>query len=196
MNAQTYNAFFTLHGIVMIFAVVIPGLPAVFGNFMLPIMIGAKDVAFPRLNLLSWYLLCDRCYHWWWFPNLQAQDLLIQDGPSMPLTVSEQQEICFRQSSEHLSSDFHQYLPDLNFLVTIHRMRAPGMTWLKMPLFPWTLICHRMGSASCYSDYRDYPAYDRCREDFFISDFSIRHLGVIRFFISICSGLTAIRQFI
>ncbi len=56
MDAQTYNAFFTLHGIVMIFAVVIPGLPAVFGNFLLPIMIGAKDVAFPRLNLLSWYL--------------------------------------------------------------------------------------------------------------------------------------------
>ena len=56
MDAQTYNAFFTLHGIVMIFAVVIPGLPAVFGNFLLPIMIGAKDVAFPRLNLFSWYL--------------------------------------------------------------------------------------------------------------------------------------------
>src|SRR4030043_1497529 len=55
MEAQTYNAFFTLHGIIMIFTVVIPGLPAVFGNFLLPIMIGAKDVAFPRLNLLSWY---------------------------------------------------------------------------------------------------------------------------------------------
>jgi cytochrome c oxidase subunit 1 len=56
MTPQTYDAFFTLHGIVMIFAVVIPGLPAVFGNFLLPIMIGAKDVAFPRINLLSWYL--------------------------------------------------------------------------------------------------------------------------------------------
>ena len=56
MTAQTYNAFFTLHGIIMIFAVVIHGLPAVFGNFLLPIMIGAKDVAFPRINLLSWYL--------------------------------------------------------------------------------------------------------------------------------------------
>ena len=56
MTAQTYNAFFTLHGIIMIFAVVIPGLPAVFGNFLLPIMIGTKDVAFPRINLLSWYL--------------------------------------------------------------------------------------------------------------------------------------------
>ena len=62
MDAQAYNAFFTLHGIVMIFAVVIPGLPAVFGNFLLPIMIGAKDVAFPKINLLSWYLVCNRCY--------------------------------------------------------------------------------------------------------------------------------------
>ena len=56
VSAQTYNKFFTLHGVIMIFLVVIPGLPAVFGNFMLPIMIGAKDVAFPRLNLLSWWV--------------------------------------------------------------------------------------------------------------------------------------------
>ena len=56
MDAQTYNGVFTLHGIIMIFIVVIPGLAAVFGNFFLPIMIGAKDVAFPKLNLLSWYL--------------------------------------------------------------------------------------------------------------------------------------------
>ena len=55
MSAEAYNAFFTLHGIIMIFAVVIPGLPAVFGNFFLPILIGARDVSFPRLNLLSWY---------------------------------------------------------------------------------------------------------------------------------------------
>ena len=56
MNAQTYNAFFTLHGVIMIFVIVIPGLPAVFGNFFLPLMIGARDVAFPRLNLFSWYV--------------------------------------------------------------------------------------------------------------------------------------------
>ena len=56
IEAQSYNVFFTLHGVIMIFVVVIPGLPAVFGNFFLPIMIGAKDVAFPRLNLFSWYI--------------------------------------------------------------------------------------------------------------------------------------------
>ncbi len=55
MTAETYNALFTLHGVIMIFLVVIPGLAAVFGNFFLPIMIGAKDVAFPKINLLSWY---------------------------------------------------------------------------------------------------------------------------------------------
>ena len=62
MDAQTYNAFFTLHGIVMIFAVVIPGLPAVFGNFLLPIMIGAKDVAFPKTKSALLVSLCNRCY--------------------------------------------------------------------------------------------------------------------------------------
>src|SRR3989339_1633865 len=56
MSAQTYNSFFTLHGVIMIFLFIIPGLPAVFGNFFLPIQIGARDVAFPRLNLLSWYV--------------------------------------------------------------------------------------------------------------------------------------------
>ena len=56
MDAQTYNSFFTLHGVIMIFLFVIPGIPAIFGNFFLPILIGAKDVAFPRLNLMSWYL--------------------------------------------------------------------------------------------------------------------------------------------
>jgi len=56
MDAQTYNSFFTLHGVIMIFLFVVPGIPAVFGNFVLPILIGAKDVAFPRINLMSWYM--------------------------------------------------------------------------------------------------------------------------------------------
>ncbi|MCA1747701.1 MAG: cbb3-type cytochrome c oxidase subunit I, partial [Bacteroidales bacterium] len=56
MGAQSYNATFTVHGVIMIFLIVVPGLPAVFGNFLLPIQLGAKDVAFPKLNLLSWYI--------------------------------------------------------------------------------------------------------------------------------------------
>lgn len=138
MEAQTYNAFFTLHGIIMIFAVVIPGLPAVFGNFLLPIMIGAKDVAFPRINLLSWYLYLTgvTCVVISQFAGGQAPDT----GWTFYAPYS------FRTAGNMLPAvigafflGFSSILTGLNFLVTIHRMRAPGMTWMKMPLFPWTL---------------------------------------------------------
>jgi len=138
MNAQTYNAFFTLHGIIMIFTVVIPGLPAVFGNFMLPLMLGAKDVAFPRLNLLSWYFYVTGV-----ILVLVAQ--FTGDGP--PDTGwTFYAPYSFRTAGNMLPAvlgafvlGFSSVLTGLNFLVTIHRMRAPGMTWLKMPMFPWTL---------------------------------------------------------
>jgi cytochrome c oxidase subunit 1 len=138
MDAKTYNAFFTLHGIVMIFAVVIPGLPAVFGNFLLPIQIGAKDVAFPRLNLFSWYL----------YVTGVTLVLLSQfTGGSAPDTGwTFYAPYSFRTAGNMLPAVFGAFvlgfssiLTGLNFLVTIHRMRAPGMTWMKMPLFPWTL---------------------------------------------------------
>lgn len=138
INAQTYNAFFTLHGIVMIFAVVIPGLPAVFGNFFLPIMIGARDVAFPKLNLLSWYLYVTGV-------TLVVISQFAGDGP--PDTGwTFYAPYSFRTAGNMLPAVFGAFvlgfssiLTGLNFLVTIHRLRAPGMTWLKMPLFPWTL---------------------------------------------------------
>jgi cytochrome c oxidase subunit 1 len=138
MDAQTYNAFFTLHGIIMIFAVVIPGLPAVLGNFLLPIMIGAKDVAFPRLNLLSWYLYV-----------LGVSLVVISQftGLGPPDTGwTFYAPYSFRTAGNMLPAVFGAFvlgfssiLTGLNFLVTIHRLRAPGMTWLKMPLFPWSL---------------------------------------------------------
>ncbi len=138
MNAQTYNAFFTLHGIIMIFAVVIPGLPAVFGNFFLPIMIGAKDVAFPRLNLLSWYLYVTGV------SLVLLSQFAGQGPPDTGWTFYA--PYSFRTTGTMLPAVFGAFvlgfssiLTGLNFLVTIHRMRAPGMTWLKMPLFPWTL---------------------------------------------------------
>jgi cytochrome c oxidase subunit I len=138
MNPETYNAFFTLHGIVMIFAVVIPGLPAVFGNFLLPLMIGAKDVAFPRLNLLSWYLYVTGV-------SLVLISQFAGNGP--PDTGwTFYAPYSFRTAGNMLPAVFGAFvlgfssiLTGLNFLVTIHRMRAPGMTWLKMPMFPWTL---------------------------------------------------------
>jgi len=138
VNAKTYNAFFTLHGIIMIFTVVIPGLPAVFGNFLLPIMIGAKDVAFPKLNLLSWYFYVTGV------ALVVISQFTGEGAPDTGWTFYA--PYSFRTAGNMLPAVFGAFvlgfssiLTGLNFLVTIHRMRAPGMTWLKMPLFPWTL---------------------------------------------------------
>ncbi len=138
VGPQTYNAFFTIHGVIMIFVIVIPGLPAVFGNFFLPILIGAKDVAFPRLNLLSWYIYITGI-------GLVIYSLFAGGGP--PDTGwTFYAPYSFKTSTDMLPAvlavfviGFSSILTGLNFLVTMHRMRAPGMTWLKMPLFPWTL---------------------------------------------------------
>ncbi len=138
MDAQTYNGLFTLHGVIMIFIIVIPGLAAVFGNFFLPIMIGARDVAFPRLNLLSWYI----------FVIGAIMGVLSQftgDGPPdtgwtfyVPYSAQSPTNVIFALSAAFVLG-FSSILTGLNFIVTIHRMRAPGMGWFKMPLFPWSL---------------------------------------------------------
>ena len=138
IDAKTYNGVFTLHGIIMIFLIVVPGLPAILGNFLLPIMIGAKDVAFPRLNLLSWWVYI--------FGALMAlSSQFMGDGP--PDTGwTFYAPYSFKTTTNMLPAvlgafilGFSSILTGLNFIVTIHRMRAPGMTWLKMPLFPWAL---------------------------------------------------------
>ena len=137
IGAKTYNATFTVHGVIMIFLIVIPGLPAVFGNFMLPIMIGAKDVAFPRINLLSWYIYVLGSI-------LVISSLFGNGAPDTGWTFYA--PYSFKTSTNMLPAalgafvlGFASILTGLNFIVTIHRMRAPGMTWFKMPLFPWTL---------------------------------------------------------
>jgi cytochrome c oxidase subunit 1 len=138
MDAKTYNGFFTLHGITMIFLVVIPGIPAVFGNFFLPIMIGAKDVAFPRLNLFSWWLYV--------LGALVALSSQFMGGGPPDTGWTFYAPYSFKTSTNMLPAvmgafilGFSSILTGLNFIVTIHRMRAPGMDWLKMPLFPWAL---------------------------------------------------------
>jgi cytochrome c oxidase subunit I len=138
MDAKTYNGFFTLHGITMIFLIVIPGLPAVFGNFFLPIMIGARDVAFPRINLMSW-----------WIYILGALIVLSSQflGSGPPDTGwTFYAPYSFKTTTNMLPAvlgaftlGFASILTGLNFIVTIHRMRAPGMNWMRMPLFPWSL---------------------------------------------------------
>lgn len=138
MGPQAYNAAFTVHGVIMIFMIVIPGLPAVFGNFLLPIMIGARDVAFPKLNLLSWWLYVAGVF-------LVTAALIF--GPGTPDTGwTFYAPYSFKTGTNMLPAIFGAFvlgfssiLTGLNFLVTIHRLRCPGMKWLKLPLFVWTL---------------------------------------------------------
>jgi cytochrome c oxidase subunit I len=138
MSAQTYNGLFTVHGVIMIFMVVIPGLAAVFGNFFLPIMIGAKDVAFPRLNLFSWYIYI-------FGSALAVFSQFGGGGPPdtgwtfyAPYSIDSDTNVVTAVLAAFVLG-FSSILTGLNFIVTIHRMRAPGMTWFKMPLFPWSL---------------------------------------------------------
>ena len=138
IQAQTFNALFTLHGMIMIFLFIVPGLPAVFGNFFLPIQIGAKDVAFPRLNLLSW---------WFYITGaaLALTAMFSGSGPPdtgwtfyVPYSVRTNTNVNLALMGAFILG-FSSILTGLNFVTTIHRLRAPKMTWTKMPLFPWSL---------------------------------------------------------
>jgi cytochrome c oxidase subunit 1 len=138
VDAQTYNTFFTLHGVIMIFLFIIPGIPAVFGNFFLPIMIGAHDVAFPRLNLLSWWLYV--------FGGIFAiVALFLQGGPIdtgwtfyVPYSIRTTTNVVLPLIGAFILG-FSSILTGLNFVTTVHRLRAPGMTFFRMPLFVWAL---------------------------------------------------------
>jgi cytochrome c oxidase subunit 1 len=135
---QTYNAFFTVHGVIMIFMFVLPGLASVFGNFFLPIMIGARDVSFPRLNLISWYFFIAGAglVIASLFTGKGAPDtgwtfyapFSLRTGTNIPLGVFG----AFVLGGSSI-------LTGLNFITTIHRLRAPGMNWHRMPLFAWSL---------------------------------------------------------
>lgn len=138
IDPQTYNALFTLHGVIMIFLFIIPGIPAVFGNFFLPIMLGAKDVSFPRLNLLSWYFYIVGAF-------LVLVSLFVGGGPIdtgwtfyVPYSLRTQANVSLAVFAAFILG-FSSILTGLNFIVTVHRMRCPGMGWFKMPLFAWGL---------------------------------------------------------
>ena len=132
---DTYNKFFTLHGVIMVFFFLIPSVPAVLGNFLIPPMIGAKDLAFPRINLLSWYIYV--------VGGLFTLFAIIAGGVDTGWTFYT--PYSSTSSSTNVAptalgvfiSGFSSILTGLNFIVTIHRMRAPGLTWFKLPLFVW-----------------------------------------------------------
>jgi len=136
LSADAYNKAFTMHGQVMVFFFLIPSIPAVLGNFLIPMMVGAKDLAFPRINLISWYIyviagiLYIHCLvtggvdtGWTFYPTFSTEfsnTKVIEAGLAI------------------FVSGFSSILTGLNFVVTVHRMRAPGMTWSRLPLFVWS----------------------------------------------------------
>src|ERR1044072_8577280 len=137
LDPATYNRVFTAHGIIMIFLFLIPSIPATLGNFLIPIMIGAKDLAFPRINLLSWYLYI--------LGAAFALYALMQGGVDTGWTFYAPYSTTFSNGYVIATGlgafiiGFSSIATGLNFIVTIHTMRAPGITWFKLPLFAWAL---------------------------------------------------------
>jgi cytochrome c oxidase subunit I len=137
VSDDTYNKLFTMHGIVMIFMFLIPSIPAVMGNFFVPIMIGARDLAFPRLNLLSWYIFV--------LGGLFTLYAIVTGGVDTgwtfytPFSTEASQTNVMTAAIGIFIMGFSSILTGLNFIVTIHTMRAPGMTWFRMPLFIWAM---------------------------------------------------------
>lgn len=135
VQAETYNRLFTMHGIIMVFFFLIPSIPAVLGNFLLPLMIGARDLAFPRLNLLSWYVYMVGGSITMW--------AVISGGVDTGWTFYTPYSSTYANSRVALAAvgvfitGFSSILTGLNFLVSIHTMRAPGLTWFRLPLFVW-----------------------------------------------------------
>src|SRR5687768_2111243 len=136
LTAENYNKMFTMHGVVMVFFFLIPSIPAVLGNFLLPIMIGAKDLAFPRINLLSWYIYILGGI----FTMVAAMSGGVDTGWTFytPYSTAAANSHVMMAAVGIFITGFSSILTGLNFIVTIHRMRAPGLTWFRLPLFVWS----------------------------------------------------------
>jgi cytochrome c oxidase subunit I len=137
VEPATYNKLFSMHGIIMVFFFLIPSIPATLGNFLVPMMIGARDLAFPRVNLLSWYIY------------IIGGTLLLYSLSSggvdtgwtfyTPLSTTYLNTHVMAAAIGVFINGFSSILTGLNFIVTIHKMRAPGLTWFRMPLFLWAI---------------------------------------------------------
>lgn len=136
LTNEGYNRAFTMHGVVMVWFFLIPSIPTVFGNFLIPLMIGARDLAFPRLNLLSWYIYI--------LGGLFTLYALIAGGVDTGWTFYTPYSSMFANGHVVLVAaavfivGFSSILTGLNFIVTVHKLRAPGMTWGRLPLFVWS----------------------------------------------------------
>ena len=137
VSAETYNKLFTLHGIVMVWFFLIPSIPTTLGNFLLPIMVGARDLAFPRLNLASFYIYV--------LGGIFTLVMVIAGGVDTGWTFYTPYSTMFSNSYVLLAAagvfivGFSSIFTGLNFIVTVHTMRAPGMRWFRLPLFVWAM---------------------------------------------------------
>jgi len=135
VSAETYNKLFTIHGVIMVWFFLIPSIPSVLGNFLVPLMIGARDMAFPRLNLTSWYLFV--------LGGLFTVAALIAGGVDTGWTFYVPYSTAYSQTNVILVlvgvfiAGFSSILTGLNIIVTVHKLRAPGLTWFRLPLFIW-----------------------------------------------------------
>src|SRR5665213_124352 len=136
-SAETYNRLFTMHGVVMVWFFLVPAVPVTLGNFIIPLMLGARDLAFPRLNLASWYLFM--------FGGAITLWALFVGGVDTgwtfytPLSTSYSKSHVVLAAVGIFFSGFSSIATGLNFIVSIHRLRAPGLTWYKMSVFLWLL---------------------------------------------------------
>jgi cytochrome c oxidase subunit I len=136
LDGDTYNKMFTMHGIIMVFFFLVPSIPATLGNFLIPMMIGARDLAFPRINLLSWYIYIAGA--------ILALTAAFQGGVDTgwtfyaPLSTTYSNTHVMLTAMGVFVAGFSSILTGLNFIVTIHKMRAPGMTWSRLRLFVWS----------------------------------------------------------
>lgn len=137
LTAEMYNRMFTLHGVVMVWFFLIPSIPTTLGNFLLPLMIGARDVAFPRLNLLSWYLFM--------IGGSVAVYAVLVGGVDTgwtfytPYSTTYANPEVVTMVAGVFIAGFGSILTGLNFIITTHKLRAPGLRWFRLPLFVWTL---------------------------------------------------------
>jgi cytochrome c oxidase subunit 1 len=135
VQSETYNKLFTMHGIIMIIFFLIPAIPAVLGNFLVPLMVGAKDLAFPRINLLSWYIYI--------LGGIISLTSIVIGGVDTgwtfytPYSSTYSNSYVIPAGLGIFVAGFSSILTGLNFIVTIHKMRAPGLTWFRLPLFIW-----------------------------------------------------------
>jgi cytochrome c oxidase subunit I len=135
VSAETYNKLFTIHGVIMVWFFLIPSIPSVLGNFLVPLMIGARDMAFPRLNLASWYIYV--------LGGLFTVAALIAGGVDTGWTFYTPYSTAFSNTNVILVvvgvfiTGFSSILTGLNIIVTVHKLRAPGLTWFRLPLFIW-----------------------------------------------------------